>query len=118
MIFVLTVLAGGGGAVTRYFVDDFSRKRWPTAFPGPTFAINVSGSLLIGLIAGLVMFGGVAHDWQVVIGTGFCGGYTTFSTAAIDTIRAGGRRGPLYAAITLLGSVFACGIGLWLGWLL
>lgn len=103
--------------MARYLVDDFSRRRWPTAFPGPTFVINVTGSLLIGVIAGLVMFAGADHDWLTVIGTGFCGGYTTFSTAMIETLRAG-RRGVGYAALTLAGSVAACAVGLWLGWLM
>ncbi|MGB3304341.1 fluoride efflux transporter FluC [Gordonia sp. (in: high G+C Gram-positive bacteria)] len=118
MIFALTVLAGALGAVVRFLVDDLSRRRWPAAFPGPTFAINVTGSLLIGLVAGLVMFGGAASEWQVVVGTGFCGGYTTFSTAAVETIRVGGRRGFIYGVAMLVGSVAACGVGLWLGWLL
>ena len=117
MIFLLTVLAGAGGAVARYLVDDAAKRRWPGAFPGPTFAINLSGSLVIGFIAGLVMFSGASSDWLMVLGTGFCGGYTTFSTAAVETIRSEGRRGVVYGAGTLIGSVAACGLGLWLGWL-
>ncbi|EGD55051.1 fluoride efflux transporter FluC [Gordonia neofelifaecis] len=115
MIFGVTVLAGALGAVARYLVDYYSRRRWPSAFPGPTFAINLGGSLLIGFIAGLVMFAGVGHGWQVVIGTGFCGGFTTFSTAAVETVRAEGRRAVVYGVGTLVGSVVACGIGIWLG---
>lgn len=115
MIFLLTVVAGAVGAVARYLVDDVARRRWPGAFPGPTFAINLTGCLIIGFVAGLVMFAGASHDWLVVLGTGLCGGYTTFSTAAVETIRAGGRRGVVYGAGTLIGSVAACALGLWLG---
>ncbi|MFC3243110.1 fluoride efflux transporter FluC [Gordonia humi] len=75
----------------------------------------MTGSLLIGLVAGIVMFHGASADWQTVIGTGFCGGYTTFSTSVLETVRTGGRRGVLYAALTLVGSVAACALGLALG---
>ncbi|ALG83528.1 fluoride efflux transporter FluC [Gordonia phthalatica] len=117
MIFLLTVFAGAVGAVARYLVDDAAKRRWPGVFPGPTFAINITGCLTIGFIAGLVLFAGASHDWLMVVGTGFCGGYTTFSTAAVETIRDGGRRGVVYGAGTLIGSVAACALGLWLGWL-
>lgn len=117
MIVLLTVIAGALGAVARYQIDDSSKRRWPSAFPGPTFAINLTGCLVIGFVAGLVMFAGASHDWLVVVGTGFCGGYTTFSTAAVETIRAEGRRGVIYGVGTLVGSVAACAFGLWLGWL-
>ncbi len=116
MIPLLTFLAGAIGAVLRYLVDDACRRRWPGAFPGPTFAINVTGSFVMGVISGVVMFHGVGQDWQTVFGTGLLGGYTTFSTSVLETVRAGGRRGVVYAAITLLGSVGACAVGLALAW--
>ncbi|MGO3326287.1 fluoride efflux transporter FluC [Gordonia sp. (in: high G+C Gram-positive bacteria)] len=112
MIPALVVLAGALGAVARFVVDDVSRRRWPGTFPGPVFAINVTGSLLIGVTAGIVMFHGASSDWEAVIGTGFCGGYTTFSTSVLDTVRTGGRRGLMYAMLTLVGSVGACVVGL------
>ncbi|MCF8603185.1 CrcB family protein [Gordonia sp. HY442] len=112
MIAALVVIAGALGSVVRFVVDDVSRRRWPGAFGGPVLAINVTGSLLIGVTAGIVMFHGASSDWQAVVGTGFCGGYTTFSTSVLDTLRTGGRRGLLYAMLTLVGSVGACAIGL------
>ncbi|GAA4664049.1 fluoride efflux transporter FluC [Gordonia humi] len=115
MIPALLVLAGALGSVARFVVDEESKRRWPGAFPGPVVTINVTGSLLIGLVAGIVMFHGASADWQTVIGTGFCGGYTTFSTSVLETVRTGGRRGVLYAALTLVGSVAACALGLALG---
>lgn len=112
------IIAGGIGAVLRYAIDDAVRRRWPTAFPAPTFAINVTGSLVIGLVAGLVLYRAASPDWQAVIGTGFCGGYTTFSTSVVETVRLGGRRGPVYAGLTFAGSVGACAVGLAIGWAL
>ncbi|MBM7368110.1 fluoride efflux transporter FluC [Gordonia hydrophobica] len=117
MIVLLTVVAGAAGAVARYQVDDAVRRRWPDVFPGPTFLINLTGALLIGFVAGLVMFAGASPDWSSVVGTGFCGGYTTFSTAVVEAIRLESRRGVIYSVGTLLGAVGACALGLWLGWL-
>lgn len=116
MIGLLVVVAGAVGSVARFVVDEFGRRRWPGAFPGPVVAINVVGSLVIGVVAGVVMFHGGSSDWQAVVGTGFCGGYTTFSTSVLETVRGGGRRGLWYAAITLIGSVGACAAGLAAAW--
>lgn len=116
MIPALVIVAGALGAVARYIVDEASKRRWPGAFPGPVFTINVTGSLLIGVIAGIVMYHAASADWEAVIGTGFCGGYTTFSTSVLDTVRTGGRRGVAYAALTLVGSVAACAVGIAAAW--
>lgn len=112
------VVAGALGAVLRHVVDGAARRRWPGAFPGPVFAINVSGSLVIGVVAGAVMFQGAPTAWQAVIGTGFCGGYTTFSTSMAEAVRSGTSRGLAYAAATLVGSVAACAVGLVVAWAL
>lgn len=109
-------LAGALGAVLRFMVDSEFKRRYPSAFPWGTGFINVSGSLVIGLMAGAVMFQSGASDLQAVIGTGFCGGYTTFSTASFETIRLIqlGRRGMAvgYATGSLVVSVAACAAGL------
>ena len=111
------MVAGALGAVTRFVVDGAIRHRWPSTTPWGTFAINVSGSALLGVLAGLVVFHGAPHDWQLVLGTGFCGGYTTFSTAAFETVRLGQQedrwRSAAYAAGTLVASVFACAAAVW-----
>jgi CrcB protein len=54
--------------------------------------INVTGSLLLGYIVGVVLFHGAPWEIQVIAGEGFCGGYTTFSTASVETIRLIQRR--------------------------
>jgi fluoride exporter len=120
MIVVLTLLSGALGALARFGADAVVKQRWSGRFPLGTFAINVSGSLLLGLLAGLVLFRHQPAEWQTVIGTGFCGGYTTFSTASFETVRLIQQRAHRLAALNLLGSlvgsVVACAVGLWVAW--
>jgi CrcB protein len=80
-------LAGVIGAPTRYLVDGLVSGRTGGELPLGTFVINVSGSLLLGLLTGLVLYHGFPTAPRTVLGTGFCGAYTTFSTFAYETIR-------------------------------
>jgi CrcB protein len=79
----------------------------------------VSGSFALGLLTGLALQAVVAPEWTAVLGTGLLGGYTTFSTASVETVRllAAGRRGA--AVANGLGMLVACvgvaSLGLWLG---
>jgi fluoride exporter len=116
MIAVLLSVAGGIGAMTRYVVDSQTRRRWPVDFPIGTLAINISGSLILGVITGLVIAHGASTDLRSIVGTGFCGGYTTFSAASIETVRLGEQRRWVaclsYAGGSLLLAVLAAGAGL------
>jgi CrcB protein len=56
-------------------------------FPWGTLVINVSGSFLLGLLAGLALFHGFPATARVILGTGLCGAYTTFSTFTYETVR-------------------------------
>lgn len=87
MIALYVALLGGTGAVARFVLDGFIRSKWASLVPMGTLVINVSGSLLLGVMTGLVIVGIESTDLRVLLGTGFCGGYTTFSTAMIDTVR-------------------------------
>lgn len=87
MIFVLVCLAGAVGAVARFVVDATVRARLRSSFPWATVLINVTGSLLLGVLTGLVLFHHTGSDAKTVVGTGFCGGYTTFSTAMFESVR-------------------------------
>ncbi|GAA3695763.1 fluoride efflux transporter CrcB [Gordonia hankookensis] len=122
MTVVAVMLAGALGAVARFVVDGAIKQWRPTTFPWATFIINVSGSLLLGFLAGLVMFHSAPTGWQTVLGTGFCGGYTTFSTASFETVRLAEKRRTMSAAVYALGSVLVsslvCGLGLVLAWAL
>ncbi|WP_416416659.1 fluoride efflux transporter CrcB [Paenarthrobacter aromaticivorans] len=122
MTVLLLALAGGLGAAVRFMVDGLIRARVRTAMPWATILINVSGSLLLGFLAGLVMEGQAPESLQLILGTGFLGGYTTFSTASLETIRLvqSGRMG--LALVNGLGSmavsVGAAAAGVWFALLL
>lgn len=109
-------LAGSAGAVLRHLLDTAVRARRPGPFPYGILLVNVSGSLLLGVLTGLVLFHGRPQDLLTVAGTGFCGGYTTFSTTSVDTvrlIRSGDYRLAAVDALGTLGlSLAAAGAGL------
>lgn len=115
-------LGGGAGSALRYVVDLAVSSRWRRTFPLATFLINLSGSLALGLLVGWLYAGvaGSEHSPAVaLIGTGLLGGYTTFSTASFDAVRLA-RGGHLvmalaYAVGTMLGTIAAAVMGLWLG---
>ncbi|QDO90143.1 CrcB family protein [Ornithinimicrobium ciconiae] len=83
-VLVLTLL-GGLGAAARFLVDDLVNRRWHGAFPLATLVINVTGSLLIGLLA--TSMAADSPQAYAVGAVGFCGGYTTFSTAMVESVR-------------------------------
>ena len=95
-VFVLIALAGGAGATARFLLDRAVRSRTGTAFPLGTVLINCTGSLLLGLIVGLAGRAVLPEAVHLVAGTGFLGGYTTFSAASVETVALlAGRRGGL-----------------------
>lgn len=119
-VFAATCLAGSLGAVARFVVDGEVRRRWPSPFPWATSFVNVTGSLLLGVVTGAVVGHGDPSVLRTVVGTGFCGGCTTFGTAMVETVRIAQRRAPAAAAGYALGTVgattAAAAVGLLLGW--
>ncbi len=87
MVMLLVALCGGLGAVSRFVVDGLIRGRVRSIGSVGTIVINVTGAFALGIIAGLVAAHVAQPDWQIVIGTGFLGGYTTFSTTSFETVR-------------------------------
>jgi CrcB protein len=107
---LLLGLAGGLGAGTRFVVDGIVRSKIRTALPVGTIAINVTGSFLLGLVAGAVMVHAAPVELQAIAGTGFLGGYTTFSTASFETVRLIQSRRTGLALLNVVGTAVA-GIG-------
>ncbi|ARJ06977.1 hypothetical protein GCM10010988_23210 [Cnuibacter physcomitrellae] len=92
LLFVLLSLAGGVGAAARFVLDGAVKSLVRTSYPVGTTLINLSGSLLLGVVTGLALSHLVSDDWRLVLGTGFLGGYTTFSTASLETVRLAQQR--------------------------
>lgn len=122
MTVLAVMLAGATGALLRFLIDAAVKHRRNVSFPWATVIINVTGSLLLGVLAGLVIFDGAPNSLQQIIGTGFCGGYTTFSTASFETVRLAEQRHSIKALANAVGSlvasVGACIAGLVLAWTL
>ncbi|WP_413767644.1 fluoride efflux transporter FluC [Rhodococcus pyridinivorans] len=87
MIVVGVALAGSVGAVVRFVIDSALRARSGSSLPWPTVLINVTGSLLLGLLTGAVLFHDAPAEMLTIVGVGFCGGFTTFSTTSVDSVR-------------------------------
>jgi len=84
---VAFVAAGAIGAPLRYLVDGAVQDRTEGVFPWGTFIVNASGSLLLGFLTGLALYRAFPETPRVILGTGFCGAYTTFSTFGFETVR-------------------------------
>jgi len=111
---VFIALAGGLGAASRLVLDGLLRERVGRDYPWATTVINISGSFLLGLVAGIAM----DSRWQALLGVGFLGGYTTFSTASFETARLA-HDGRYRAALAnglgmLITAVAAASLGVWL----
>lgn len=110
---VLIALGGAAGANARFVVATLAARRWGARFPWGTLLVNVSGSFLLGLFLALPALGDGGA--RALLATGFCGGYTTFSTFAFESVALGasGARGAALA--NLLGSVVLCAAAAALG---
>jgi fluoride exporter len=108
-VILLLAVAGAAavGAVSRYLLDSVVQHRLGRAFPWGTVVINVSGSLLLGLVTGLATHAGLPAVPATVLGTGFLGGYTTWSTYLWETLALAEGGAPGQAALNLLGSLAA-----------
>ena len=110
---LLAAFAGGLGAVARYLVDSaimlrVARNARAATFPYGTWVVNLSGSLLIGAVAGSVSS---LHPLAAVLGVGLLGGYTTFSAASYETIQLL-RRGRVFVGFLNGVGQLCCAVGL------
>jgi fluoride exporter len=118
MLLLAVSAAAGAGAVLRYVVDVAVIRRLRTEWPVGTFVINVTGSLLLGLVVGLSVHHGLSTTALDVVGAGFAGGFTTLSTWAWESIALAETKEWLAAFANVAGSVAvgllaaAAGLGL------
>jgi fluoride exporter len=108
---LLLVITGAAiGAPLRYLSDRAVQSRHDTVFPWGTFAVNVIGSLILGLVTGAVTAGGASPQVQLAVGTGFCGALTTYSTFSYETLRLLEGDARLFAAANVVAGIVA-GVG-------
>jgi len=106
----LVITGAAVGAPLRYLSDRAIQARHDTVFPWGTFAVNVLGSLILGLITGAVKAGGASPQVQLAVGTGFCGALTTYSTFTYETLRLLEGDARFFAAANVVASIIA-GVG-------
>ena len=107
-LLVLAVAAAGGiGSALRYLTDNALPARVRQAFPWGTAIVNLTGSFVLGALTGTATTW-LPHDWLTILGTGLIGGYTTFSTASLETIRLLHDRRRRATALNGLGVLAAC----------
>ena len=117
MLNYLLVFVGGGlGSTLRHTINILSQRWLGTAFPYHTFIINITGSTVMGLIAGYLAFKGEASQpWRLFLMTGVLGGYTTFSAYSLDAALLYERGELGLAALYVIGSVVLSIAGLFGG---
>jgi CrcB protein len=116
---LLVVLGGLVGAPARYLTDLAVQSRHASRLPWGTLTVNVVGSLVLGVAAGLSATGHVPLWVLTLVGTGFCGALTTFSTFSFETFRLLDERLWLTAVVNVVASVAAglaaVALGFWVG---
>lgn len=101
---LLVGLGAAVGAPLRFLLG----RRLDASLPWGTLAANVVGSALLGAFSALAAAGVLSSSGLALLGTGFCGGFTTYSSFAVQTHDHGPRRGSAYAALTISASLAAC----------
>jgi CrcB protein len=115
--FVFVFIGGGLGAALRHGVNILSARLFGTAFPWHTLIENVTGSLLMGLLAAYFAFKAdpSSQHWRLFLTTGILGGYTTFSAFSLDAVLLYERGAIGLALFYVLGSVVFSIAGLFAG---
>ncbi|TGA98878.1 fluoride efflux transporter CrcB [Sporolactobacillus shoreae] len=113
--YLLVGVGAGFGVLARVLTTQWIMQKWSSPFPLATFLINMSGSLLLGLLTGL----SIGAHFSLLLGTGFLGAYTTFSTFNVENVellrRKKYRTLISYAGGSYLFGILAASAGLALG---
>lgn len=110
MNWLLVVAGAMVGAPLRYLTDRAVQTKHDSVFPWGTFAVNVVGCAILGLLAGAATEGASSSHLQLLLGTGLCGALTTYSTFSYETLRLAEEGAGFYAVANVVGSV-AAGLG-------
>jgi CrcB protein len=110
MTLLLVAIGAAIGAPLRYLVDRAILGRHDSVFPWGILTINIAGSMVLGFLFGGAQAHGVSTQITALLGTGFCGALTTYSTFGYETTKLLQNRMPFYAAANAIVSVLA-GLG-------
>jgi CrcB protein len=112
----LVALGGALGAGARFVLGGWLTDRWGVGFPWHTFAINVGGAFLLGLLMSLSLErGAVSPSWRLFLGTGLLGGFTTFSTLSYESLALMAEGSTMRGFANMFGSGAAGLVAAWLG---
>ena len=117
MLKMIWLVGTGGflGSVARFLISRFIELKYPASFPYGTFAVNVAGCLLIGILYGLTVKNVTSPELRLLFATGFCGGFTTFSTFSYEFLTLMQDSQFYYAFLYVAGSVLIGFIAAWMG---
>jgi fluoride exporter len=115
--FLFVALGAAVGAPLRYLVDRAVQGRHDSLFPWGTFTVNVTGSLILGVLTGAAA--AIPGPVTQVLGTGLCGALTTYSTFSYETLRLAEDGAGLFAVanvtVSVLAGLAAAFAGVWVG---
>lgn len=120
MIKTILLIGTGGfaGSISRYLLTRFISTKWPMAFPWGTFGVNILGCFLIGIVMGLSFQSAMSTQTRLLLATGFCGGFTTFSTYSLEILELYQRGEAGISMLYLFASIVVGFLSVWLGlWL-
>jgi CrcB protein len=116
---VLLIGVGGfAGSVGRYLLSRLVELRVFTSFPLGTFAVNIIGCFIIGLLYGLTIKGTATPEMRFLLATGFCGGFTTFSSFSMESLTLLQDGQLWFAFLYIAGSLLAGLAAVWIGFLI
>ena len=119
MTVVLVALGAAVGAPLRYLTDRLLRRRVDSVFPWGTLAVNVVASFVLGVVLAASAGGRLDDEVVALVGTGFCGALSTYSTFGYETLRLFEDGARFYAvlnvAVSVVAGIAAAALGWWLG---
>jgi len=115
---ILVMLGGALGSGARYLTGRATLSLFGPGYPYGTLAVNLIGGLLMGLLAGILARHQGSEPWRLFVGVGVLGGYTTFSSFALDAVTLAEGGAPFvalgYVILSVTGAIAALAVGLFL----